>query len=278
MKKRDFIKSMGLVGLSPLLQVSPSLNKHSLPTAPLLEDEFWELVRSHYELHPDFINLESGYYNITPKPTLAKYMEHIKRVNLEGSYYMRNNRFKDKDSITEKLANYVGCNPSGLIITRNTTESLDLVIGGFPWKKGDHAIHAIQDYGSMQDMFIQIQKRYGVNVTKVSVPNHPKNDDEIVSLYESQITSKTKLIMVCHMINITGQILPIRKICDMAHRHDVEVLVDGAHCVGHFDFSLDELNCDYYGSSLHKWLATPLGAGLLYVKRDHIPKIWPLLA
>jgi len=98
-KKRDFIKSMGLVGLSPLLQVSPSLNKHSLPTAPLLEDEFWELVRSHYELHPDFINLESGYYNITPKPTLAKYMEHIKRVNLEGSYYMRNNRFKDKDSI-----------------------------------------------------------------------------------------------------------------------------------------------------------------------------------
>ncbi len=278
MKKRDFIKSMGLVGLSPLLQVSPSLNKHSLPTAPLLEDEFWELVRSHYELHPDFINLESGYYNITPKPTLAKYMEHIKRVNLEGSYYMRNNRFKDKDSITEKLANYVGCNPSGLIITRNTTESLDLVIGGFPWKKGDHAIHAIQDYGSMQDMFIQIQKRYGVNVTKVSVPNHPKDDDEIVSLYESQITSKTKLIMVCHMINITGQILPIRKICDMAHRHDVEVLVDGAHCVGHFDFSLDELNCDYYGSSLHKWLATPLGAGLLYVKRDHIPKIWPLLA
>ncbi len=223
MKKRDFIKSMGLVGLSPLLQVSPSLNKHSLPTAPLLEDEFWELVRSHYELHPDFINLESGYYNITPKPTLAKYMEHIKRVNLEGSYYMRNNRFKDKDSINEKLANYVGCNPSGLIITRNTTESLDLVIGGFPWKKGDHAIHAIQDYGSMQDMFIQIQKRYGVNVTKVSVPNHPKDDDEIVSLYESQITSKTKLIMVCHMINITGQILPIRKICDMAHAYEVTV-------------------------------------------------------
>ena len=112
----------------------------------------------------------------------------------------------------------------------------------------------------------------------MSVPNHPKDDEEIVKLYESKITSKTKLIMVCHMINITGQILPIKKICDMAHRHGVEVLVDGAHCIGHFDFKIEELNCDYYGSSLHKWLATPLGAGLLYVKKEHIPKIWPLLA
>jgi len=117
-----------------------------------------------------------------------------------------------------------------------------------------------------------------VAVTKVSVPNHPIDDEEIVSLYESQITSKTRMIMVCHMINITGQILPIRKICAMAHRYGVEVLVDGAHCIGHFDFSIEELNCDYYGSSLHKWLATPLGAGLLYVKPEHIPKIWPLLA
>jgi selenocysteine lyase/cysteine desulfurase len=112
----------------------------------------------------------------------------------------------------------------------------------------------------------------------VSVPNHPKDDDEIIALYESRITSKTKLIMVCHMINITGQILPIKKICDMAHSHGVEVLVDGAHCVGHFDFKITELNCDYYGSSLHKWLAAPLGNGLLYIKDEHRPKIWPLLA
>jgi selenocysteine lyase/cysteine desulfurase len=130
----------------------------------------------------------------------------------------------------------------------------------------------------MQDMFSQVEKRNGIDVTRISIPNHPKNDEEIVSLYESKITSKTKLIMVCHMINITGQILPIKKICDMAHKRGVEVLVDGAHCIGHFDFKIDDLNCDYYGSSLHKWLATPLGAGLLYVHADHIPKIWPLLA
>ena len=280
MKKRSFIKNLGLMGLSPILNFdSTSVQENiELPKETLHEDEFWQVVRSHYNLHPDFINLESGYYSITPKPTLSKYFKHVERVNLEGSYYMRNNRFYDKNIIIAQLASFTGCDSKSLVITRNTTESLDLVISGYPWKKGDHAIYALQDYGAMQDMFEQIAKRYKVAVTKVSVPNHPIDDEEIVSLYESQITSKTRMIMVCHMINITGQILPIRKICAMAHRHGVEVLVDGAHCIGHFDFSIEELNCDYYGSSLHKWLATPLGAGLLYVKPEHIPKIWPLLA
>lgn len=280
MKKRKFIKNMGLIGFSPLLvsNMMESSVKQELPKLPVREEAIWNLVRNQYELHPDFINLESGYYNIIPKPTMEKHLLHMKRVNLEGSYYMRNNRFEDKKNITAALAKQFGCEASSLIITRNTTESLDLIIGGYPWKKGDHAIHAVQDYGAMQDMFSQIQNRHGVNITKVSVPNHPENDEEIVSLYEAQIKPETKMIMVCHMINITGQILPIKKICDMAHRHGVEVLVDGAHCIGHFEFKIDDLNCDYYGSSLHKWLATPLGAGLLYIKKNHISKIWPLLA
>ena len=282
MKKRDFIKTFGAIGLIPFSQNIryDSLNKieHLLNTENLSDDDFWKLVRSQYDLHQDFINLESGYYNIIPKPTLKKQIEHIKRVNLEGSFYMRKSRFKDKSTITSELANFVGCNGKNLVITRNTTESLDLIISGFPWKSGDEAIYAYQDYGAMQDMFEQIGKRHGVVLKKVSVPNHPKNDMELISLYESQITSKTRLIMISHMVNITGQILPVKKICDMAHSYGVEVLVDGAHCVGHFNFKIDNLNCDYYGSSLHKWLATPLGAGLLYVNNKHIPKIWPLIA
>ena len=282
MKKRDFIKTFGAIGLIPFSQNIryDSLNKieNLLNTENLSDDDFWKLVRSQYDLHQDFINLESGYYNIIPKPTLKKQIEHIKRVNLEGSFYMRKSRFKDKSTITSELANFVGCNSKNLAITRNTTESLDLIISGFPWKSGDEAIYAYQDYGAMQDMFEQIGKRHGVVLKKVSVPNHPKNDMELISLYESQITSKTRLIMISHMVNITGQILPVKKICDMAHSYGVEVLVDGAHCVGHFNFKIDNLNCDYYGSSLHKWLATPLGAGLLYVNNKHIPKIWPLIA
>ena len=168
---------------------------------------------------------------------------------------MRYDLNKNKQRVTKELAKLVGSTPDQIAITRNATESLDLVISGFPWQKGDEAIYAKQDYGTMKEMFEQISDRYGVVNKIISVPNHPKNDEEIVSLYESQITKKTKLIMVCHMINITGQILPIKKICEMAHSHGVEVMVDGAHCVGHFDFSIDDfiqkINSDLIGKYIN---------------------------
>jgi len=281
MDKRRFIKSLGALSFSPLISASELSDfKPISKNLPFInnEDELWKTVRSHYTLKDEYINLESGYYNIIPNPILDHFINHVKHVNIEGSYYMRKDLNKNKDRVTSELANLVGSTPDQIAITRNATESLDLVISGFPWKKGDEAIYAKQDYGTMKEMFEQISDRYGVVNKIISVPNHPKNDQEIVSLYESQITSKTKLIMVCHMINITGQILPIKKICEMAHRYGVEVMVDGAHCVGHFDFSIDDFNCDYYGSSLHKWLATPLGAGLLYVNKNKTHRIWPLLA
>ena len=281
MDKRRFIKSLGALSFSPLISANQLSDfKPISKILPVInnEDKLWDTVRSHYTLKEEYINLESGYYNIIPNPILEHFINHVKHVNIEGSFYMRKNLNKNKDRVTHELANLVGSSPDQIAITRNATESLDLVISGFPWKKGDEAIYAKQDYGTMKEMFEQISNRYGVVNKVISVPNHPKNDEEIVSLYESQITSKTKLIMVCHMINITGQILPIKKICEMAHKYGVEVMVDGAHCVGHFDFSIDDFNCDYYGSSLHKWLATPLGAGLLYVNKNKTHKIWPLLA
>ena len=281
MDKRRFIKSLGALSFSPLISASELTDfKPISKNLPVInnEDELWKTVRSHYTLKDEYINLESGYYNIIPDPILDHFINHVRHVNIEGSYYMRKALNKNKDRVTSELANLVGSTPDQIAITRNATESLDLVISGFPWKKGDEAIYAKQDYGTMKEMFEQISDRYGVVNKIISVPNHPKNDEEIVSLYESQITSKTKLIMVCHMINITGQILPIKKICEMAHSYGVEVMVDGAHCVGHFDFAIDDFNCDYYGSSLHKWLATPLGAGLLYVNKNKTHRIWPLLA
>jgi selenocysteine lyase/cysteine desulfurase len=281
MDKRRFIKSLGALSFLPLISASELSDfKPISKNLPVInnEDELWKTVRSHYTLKDEYINLESGYYNIIPDPILDHFINHVKHVNVEGSYYMRKALNKNKDRVTSELANLVGSSPDQIAITRNATESLDLVISGFPWKKGDEAVYAKQDYGTMKEMFEQISDRYGVVNKIISVPNHPKNDEEIVSLYESQITSKTKLIMVCHMINITGQILPIKKICEMAHSYGVEVMVDGAHCVGHFDFSIDDFNCDYYGSSLHKWLATPLGAGLLYVNKNKTHRIWPLLA
>jgi selenocysteine lyase/cysteine desulfurase len=191
---------------------------------------------------------------------------------------MRTVQFENKKNVAAKLAQLAGCSPEELVITRNTTESLDMVIGGLDWKAGDEAVMAEQDYGAMLDHFKLIAKRFGVVNKVVSVPNHPSSDEEIVNLYASAITSKTRLLMIGHMINITGHILPVRKICDMAHSKGVLVMVDGAHAFAHIRYNIPDLHCDFYGSSLHKWLSVPLGAGILYVKKEHIAKVWPLLA
>ena len=281
MEKRQFLKYFGQATVAlPFLPNSlyAQSETESLPYPATNESDFWERIRKDYRLKPEYINLENGYYNFVPTPILNKYIEHVKEVNYEASYYMRTVQWDNKKSAVVRLAKLVNCSEKELIVTRNTTESLDMIIGGFPWEKGDEAVFAKQDYGAMRIHFYQQKERYGIVCKEVSIPNHPSSDEEIVQLYESQITPKTKLLMVCHMVNITGQILPIRKICDMAHSHGVEVMVDGAHCVGHIKVDIEELNCDYYGSSLHKWLSVPLGAGILYVKEKHIPKIWPLLA
>ncbi|MEM9547466.1 MAG: aminotransferase class V-fold PLP-dependent enzyme [Bacteroidota bacterium] len=283
MKKRDFIKQLGVAALSaPMIanNLSSLLKEYDgrSPKDLSNEDDFWLKVRSDYELKPDYINLESGYYNIIPQPTLNALMEHIKIVNREGAFYMRTVQWDNKKRVTEKVANVIGSTAKNVIITRNTTESLDMVIKGMDWKEGDEAVFAKQDYGAMKVMFDQVSKRFGTVNKVISVPNHPTSDEEIVQLYANAITPKTKLLMVCHMINITGHILPIQKICRMAHERGVQVMVDGAHCVGHFQFDINDLECDYYGSSLHKWLAVPLGTGLLYVKDEHIDTLWPLLA
>jgi selenocysteine lyase/cysteine desulfurase len=191
---------------------------------------------------------------------------------------MRTVQWDNKKSMAAKLAELAGCSKEELIITRNTTESLDLVIGGIHWSAGDEAVMAEQDYGAMLNHFKLMEKRYGIVNKIVSVPNHPKSDEEIVEIYSNAITEKTKLLMVCHMINITGQILPIRKICDMAHERGVDVMVDGAHAFAHINFSIADLGCDYYGTSLHKWLSVPLGAGFLYVKKGKVSQVWPLFA
>ena len=283
MNKREFLKNVSLaaVGL-PFIRTSfsTSLNtlKHLSPNQIATEENFWLQVRKDYSLKPDYINLESGYYNIIPNPTLNHMIDHARMVNYEGSYYMRTVQWDQKNAMAAKLAKVVGTSAKNLIITRNTTESLDMVIKGMNWKKGDEAVYAKQDYGAMKMMFEQVSRRYGTKNIIVSVPNHPTSDEEIVRIYQNAITSKTKLLMVCHMVNITGQILPIKKICQMAHKKGVQVMVDGAHCVGHFQFKIDDLECDYYGSSLHKWLAVPLGTGMLYVRDKHIDNLWPVFA
>jgi len=283
MDKRTFLKNAGLVGLAaPLsfahLQSAVAAVEGVDPRQTASDEDFWRAIRGDFSIKPDYINLENGYYCFMPQQTLERQIEHLRRVNYEGSYYMRTSRLPDKKLVAGKVAGIVGCTAEEVAITRNTTESLDLIIGGLNWKQGDEAVMAEQDYGAMLNHFKFVARRFGVVNRMVSIPNHPGDDDEIVDLYASAITDKTRLLMVCHMVNITGQVLPIRKICDMAHSRGVEVMVDGAHAYSHIDFQMRDLDCDYYGSSLHKWLSAPLGSGMLYVRKEKIDTVWPLLA
>ncbi len=283
MDKRTFIKTSGLLGIGSLLSAEKftdligSVSK--VPAGDLAkEEDFWLTIRKGYRLNQDMINLENGYYNFLPEQTLEKLISHIRDINYQASYYMRTVQFEKKAAMAAKLAALAGAPADEVVITRNTTESLDTIIAGFDWKPGDEAIIAEQDYPAMLSMFKQVAKRQGVVNRIVSVPNNPSSDEEIVKLYADAITPKTRLMMICHMINLTGQILPVRKICDMAHAKGVQVMVDGAHAFGHFRFTIPELGCDYYGASLHKWLSVPLGSGLLWVKKENISKIWPMFA
>jgi len=265
MNKRRFLSTAG--GASLGLMFGPSLLAQyaTKPVAVVAEDEaFWAAVRGQFRLTGDYINLENGYYCFQPQPVLDAFIDNVRSVNL------------DKLRIRVRLAAFAGCSPEELIITRNTTESLDTVISGFDWRPGDEAVLANQDYGSMIDMFKLQARRFGLLNRFVDIPMDPKSDDEIVMVYANALTQKTRLLMIPHMVNITGHILPVRSICDMAHAHGVPVMVDAAHTFAHLNYQLPDLHCDYYGASLHKWLATPLGAGVLYVRRDRIEKLWPI--
>ncbi len=283
MDRRTFLRKTGMAGLAaPLaftaLRDAVASVEGRSPGDVAQDEGFWRTVRGDYTLKPDYINLENGYYCFMPQQTLEHQIEHLRRINYEGAYYMRTARQGNKRRVTAQVGAVVGVGPEEVAITRNTTESLDLVIGGLAWQAGDEAVMAEQDYGAMLNHFDLVGRRYGVVNRRVSVPNHPVSDEALVDLYASAITDKTRLLMVSHMINITGQVLPVRKICDMAHARGVEVLVDGAHAYSHIPFRMGELDCDYYGASLHKWLSAPLGAGLLYVKKEKISSLWPLLA
>jgi selenocysteine lyase/cysteine desulfurase len=279
MNKRNLLRSACGASLGLLLGPKLIAQHASKPIAAVATDEaFWASVRGQFRITSDYINLENGYYCFQPHPVLDRFIDNVRAVNLEASHYMRTRQFDDKRRIRERLAAFAGCSPDELIITRNTTESLDTVISGFDWHAGDEAVLANQDYGSMIDMFKLQARRYGMVNRFVDIPMDPAADDEIVKVYADALTKKTRLLMIPHMVNITGQILPVRAICDVAHARGVPVMVDAAHTFAQLTYKIPDLHCDYLGASLHKWLATPLGAGILYVKREHIEKLWPIYA
>jgi selenocysteine lyase/cysteine desulfurase len=247
------------------------------PAAAVTEEAFWREVRKAFPAYADYINLENGYSSPQPAPTFEAFQRHEQTINGGLSFYMRRKRANDLAAVKTQLAELAGCPADEIVITRNTTESLGTVTHGVDLAPGDEAVMCDQDYGSMLEQFRQQARRRGLKCVEIAIPLHPRDDQEMVDTYARAITPRTKLLLLSHMVNITGHILPVRKIADMAHARGVAVIVDAAHSFAHVVFTMPELDGDYLGASLHKWLCTPLGAGLLHIKKDKIRTVWPLL-
>ncbi len=288
-ERRDFLKTIGaftagavflpLVNPRLICEVEVASEKaaHLSPKVLAENEEFWSHVQNAYKVSPDFINLENGFYSPSPQVVLDAWVRNIRMINEIPSFYMRHRQVEERETAKKQLAEFAGCSPEEIVITRNTTESLDTIISGLDLKAGDEVIVTNQDYGSMLQAFEQQSRRFGIRIRTISLPMHPKQSAEVVQAFEEAITLKTRVMLVTHIINLTGQILPAREICDMAHEHGVEVIVDAAHSFAHIDFKIPDLHCDYLGASLHKWLCAPLGTGILYIRKEKIKNVWPLL-
>lgn len=278
MDKREFLRTVGAAAAGGALfgEVRAGDAGRAMPKASGGTTDEWQQLRARYKLPPDRIDLEHGYYSRMSDDVLEALIAHLRAVNVDAAFYMRTRQVEDKDRSRRALAELAGCAADELILTRNTTESLDTVIQGFDWKAGDEAVMSHQDYGAMLEMFAQQARRFGMVNRLVSLPLDPADDAAIVDCYAAAITDRTRLLLVPHVVNITGQVLPVQKVAAMARARGVPVLVDGAHAFGQLDFRIPDLGCDFYGASLHKWLGCPLGAGMLHVDKRRVAGLWPL--
>ncbi|MFA6085702.1 aminotransferase class V-fold PLP-dependent enzyme [Mucilaginibacter sp.] len=251
--------------------------KAHLSAAQLAQDEdFWTVIQRAYAVSTQITILNNG--GVSPSPLVVQQaLDRYNQLANEGpSYFMWRILDQGREPLRDKLANLAGCLPDEIAINRNATEALNTVIYGLDLQRGDEVIGTKQDYPNMIQAWKQRGMRDGIVYKQISFNFPIENDAEIVKAYEQAITPKTKILHVTHVINWVGQIMPVRKICDMAHAKGVEVVVDGAHSFGLLDFKIPDLHCDYFGTSLHKFLSAPVGSGMMWIRKDHIEKIWPL--
>ena len=241
------------------------------------DEDYWTVIQQAYTVNPNIINLNNG--GVSPAPKVVQdALERYNRLSNEGpSYYMWRILDQGREPLREKLADLAGCTPNEIAINRNATEALNTVIFGLNLNAGDEVIGTKQDYPNMINAWRQRALREGIIFKQINFDFPIEDEETIVNAYAKAITSKTKLLHVTHMINWVGQLMPVKKIAKMAHARGIEVLVDGAHSFGLIDFKIPDLDADYFGTSLHKFLSAPIGSGMLWIKKDKIKNIWPLV-
>ena len=242
------------------------------------DETYWREIQQGYTADRGIVNLNNG--GVSPSPAIVQeaMKRHLDFSNTSPAYSMWQILEPQREPVRRRMARFFNCDPEEIALTRNASEGLQICQNGFDLKAGDEVLTTTQDYGRMISTFKQRECRDGIVMKQFKIPIPAENDREIVRLFEDNITPKTKLILMCHMINITGQILPVKKVVNMARKYDIPVIVDGAHSFAHFDFNANDLDCDYYATSLHKWLSAPFGTGMLYVRKNKIADLWPMQA
>jgi selenocysteine lyase/cysteine desulfurase len=284
--RRHFLKSLStlpfLAAIDPAFAAEAEQVHQQLavdgPLSHIGDEDFWSWVREAYTVSPNIINLNNGGVAPQPKVVQDAHIRYYQYCNEAPSYYMWQILDQGREPLREKLAGLCGCSAEEIAINRNATEGLNTVIFGLNLKAGDEVVLTRQDYPNMINAWKQREKRDGIRLVWVDLTLPMENEDEIAARYIAAFTSRTKVVMVTHLINWCGQIMPVRKVADAAHLRGIDVIADGAHTLAHFAFRIPDLGCDYFASSLHKWLSAPFGSGLLYVRREKIKDVWALLS
>jgi isopenicillin-N epimerase len=286
--RRNFLsvagKSLGLAALttttiaSMLREVNAATRTvaHLSPEQAALDENYWSTIQNAFTVTRGIINLNNGGVSPSPRIVTEALVRYIWQQEDATAYTMWQILEPQSETIRTGLAELFGCDREEIAITRNASESLETLLLGLDLKAGDEVLTTTQDYPRMLTTIRQREQREGIKLNLIRIPIPPKNINEITSAFERAITPRTRLLQIAHQINLTGQITPVKAVCEMARARGVETIIDGAHSFAQFYFKQSDLNCDYFGTSLHKWLYAPKGTGLLYVRREKIAKVWPL--
>ena len=239
-------------------------------------ESYWKGVSSLYKQNVDFINLESGYFSPSPESVKDYWINYVNEINESPSYYMRTKQTKMREKVRETLASYSGVSSEEICLTRNTTESMNIIIQGLKIGREDEILRTNLEYPNIIQALDMRERRYGTKIRVVDVPIHPVDQNEIVDKVISAVDKRTKILLISHMVFLNGQVFPVKEVCARAREMGLYTIVDGAHSFSHVDMDISDIGCDFYASSLHKWLGAPLGNGLLYVRKGMVDKLWPL--
>jgi selenocysteine lyase/cysteine desulfurase len=249
---------------------------HGRSAADIAADEdFWREIQLGFTLDRTVINLNNGGVCPSPRVVHEAFKRYLDHANQAPVFNMWQEQEPNLERVRAGLALDAGCDVEELAITRNASEALQIAQLGIDLKAGDEVVTTTQDYGRMLDTWEQRVRRDGITLTKISFPVPPPSMADLTRRLEAALSPRTKVLHFCHITNLTGQVFPVADICKLARARGIQTIVDGAHAFGHFPFVISDLGCDYYGTSLHKWLLAPIGTGFLYVRRERIADLWP---